>query len=1013
MGNLVKDTVKDFIFREYKDLQKIGADKFSFSEDIRDIPIYLNKTLQSIESKTTFYFIDAYIPQDKIKQQKAIHIKILSEDLADFYILPIESEEGVNYQIEYVRAEYTDTNKTLFKIPANTDDEELLSKIEKSNLDSGLFWFEMKSKLDKIKKTTIDKVLINRLRHLRKKLQEQYTIIFNAEKSKEKFTKEEVENKVNEYTQTLIDRTLFIKYLEDKKIVNSWYHGKYIDYKTILSNYDADALNELYKHVNNIFNNSLFDNPKIDNNYLKKEILQPILNTISGTDEYGQLSLFDLQFDLIPIETISLIYNIFLEENAPETGSYYTPKGLAQFIVNETIDKVAPTLDCSCGSGAFLIMAFRRMLELTQKDEYKNDIGEEIKRRNKILAENIYGIELQLAARRLSVFSVTLELLNGLDIKKLRNYISTGVKKKGDKFSLFNKKFHENIVCSNALLPNSEIPLKKKKFKYLVGNPPWKSDVKKVSPDYKYWENNQEIKGQQIFEGKNQLSQLFLHKIKDWATKNTTKFGFVVNSSNFQGENVFQNFFFSTYTVEKVYELSKLKDYLFDNAKEPATVLIFNNQQVDNNIITYSAPDLTDFTKQLNIVLLQNNKTIEIKQNTLWGKNKSDSLRNYLLGNINDRILVDKISKNQSVQKLSDLVFIDGKSKPFVRQGNTLYAVNFAKKLYGINKELKKKEKEELKKKYEKDNISPIKKNEFNIPFLSKQKSIESFKINEQHVDKYLSSTSKLRRAGKEENHTGKRIIVLFVGKINSLKSVYTEKDIRFSRDFYVIKLSDSKKYQLVNATLNSKIANYYIDMCHRKRVFGDKPKINIKDCLDIPIIKEDIIEKKHLAELNEVLLKKSININEINTIFFKLYNLNYFEKQRINDFYRDGNAQENDIIKYCETFIGVLNRFSKNDNEFIYEPPGMPEMEDFGIVVAKIVKSDKIDENPNTKKTGRYLLNEILERAIDFNIFNLRERIYSEDTIYIIKDRNIQNWTITRAYEDVQDELKKHYQSK
>lgn len=90
------------------------------------------------------------------------------------------------------------------------------------------------------------------------------------------------------------------------------------------------------------------------------EALTEIAHTIKGTKD-GQLCLFDFQFDIIPIEFISHIYQIFLDDNKAKYGIFYTPEGLANLLFDNVIRHEGKVLDPSCGSGIFLVLAFRRM----------------------------------------------------------------------------------------------------------------------------------------------------------------------------------------------------------------------------------------------------------------------------------------------------------------------------------------------------------------------------------------------------------------------------------------------------------------------------------------------------------------------------------------------------------------------------------------------------------------------------------------------------------------------------
>ena len=118
--------------------------------------------------------------------------------------------------------------------------------------------------------------------------------------------------------------------------------------------------------------------------------------------------MFDFRFDVLPVEFISYIYEVFLSEKQKENGIYYTPKKLAQLIVDDVIkeDKIGSIFDPSCGSGMFLITGYQRLLEIAKKQglEPKDSIGK-IKFRTKLLSDNIFGIEKERTAQRFTFFS--------------------------------------------------------------------------------------------------------------------------------------------------------------------------------------------------------------------------------------------------------------------------------------------------------------------------------------------------------------------------------------------------------------------------------------------------------------------------------------------------------------------------------------------------------------------------------------------------------------------------------
>ena len=129
----------------------------------------------------------------------------------------------------------------------------------------------------------------------------------------------------------------------------------------------------------------------------------------------------------MPVEFISYIYEVFLSEKQKENGIYYTPKKLAQLIVDEVIneDRIGSILDPSSGSGMFLIIGFQRLLEIAQKQglEPENNI-EKIRFRNKLLYDNIFGIEKELTAQRFTLFSLSLQIFTGINPNDIEEFIA-------------------------------------------------------------------------------------------------------------------------------------------------------------------------------------------------------------------------------------------------------------------------------------------------------------------------------------------------------------------------------------------------------------------------------------------------------------------------------------------------------------------------------------------------------------------------------------------------------------
>lgn len=975
--------------------------------------IYLYEN--SNQANTTFYLFDKNLNPEEIK---TIHKHIWIENKADLFIFPRNDQIEIGYT--KTSPEYKPI--IIDKIPTNEDDNKLLEKISKTHFDSGIFWLTYKNALKRIQKQrqTVDVKLIDTLEHLRGDLEKIYSKIISDETEKKNII------------QALIDRTLFIKFLEDRKIINSYFFEHYfqdnnLTYKKLLKKgieeNNASEINKLFEKINKICNNVLFEEPIIKQKYLLSNVLELLYHTISQTGlRSGQLNLFDFEFDIIPIEFISHIYEVFLEDKRKKEGIYFTPKGLANLVLDSVIEgnKYGKVLDPSCGSGIFLVLAFRRMLRAKKMNSSNiPDTLDLIKKRNEFLKSNIFGIEKESTARRLTIFSLYLEMLNDIEPEKIKELIKVIIEDKNLK--LFPENFDENIFLGNAVeIDENKKPFKNEKFDFIVGNPPWKKiDAKKDNEENKYWIANQQNLG-----GIKQLSQCFLLEIKNWSRQNT-KYGFVINSSNFYNEThiKFQDFFFKNYNIKKFYELSKIKKILFRSAKEEASVIIFNNRIKQDNYIKYLSPDLTDFAKTFNIILLKKEDIISILQKDLI--DKKISLRIFLMGNENDLELLRNF-QNHNYQPLSNYLL----NQNFIHNGLQIIGGKKVSKEFQIENwnELSKEEKDSYKsqfiEKYTKSSID----NTFKIPFIKKLLPYKITNNNCYLEDIYESgNTEKFERVRKKNKdiYEGKRILFKRTGK--SISAVLVEDKLYCYFDIYVLKLQQNY-YDIILAIMNSSLVEYYITLKHRLRVGSSFTKSTKKRFLTIPIpdiisIQDNTKNQSHssyqatinnIIELSQKLTEGEYSFEEKNEelddLIFDLYDLNILERDRILDFFKTGKAKESDIEEYCKTFNSVFKPYLKDGVnlrfEYYYQRESFPI--DFAGIKIIFEKKEKLKNKPLISKVVKYLTLDLLKSVGSHNILELKERIYGENCIYLIKDKNIKSWTVTKAIEDAQAEIKR-----
>ena len=207
--------------------------------------------------------------------------------------------------------------------------------------------------------------------------------------------------------------------------------------------------------------------------------LRMVASVFAGDTPGGQLHL-DFQaydFSQIPIETLSCVYEQFLHDSTGDApsrgkslGAYYTPIPLADYMIAE-MEKKRPlqegmkVLDPSCGSGAFLVQCYRRLIEKKMRAEGRSLRKLELK---ELLTKSIFGIGRDADACRVAELSLILTLLDYVTPPDLE----------GTNFKLPTLR-DQNIFEDDFF--RTDGPWRKKlgdtRFDWCIGNPPW-SEVK-------------------------------------------------------------------------------------------------------------------------------------------------------------------------------------------------------------------------------------------------------------------------------------------------------------------------------------------------------------------------------------------------------------------------------------------------------------------------------------------------------------------------------------------------------
>jgi hypothetical protein len=333
----------------------------------------------------------------------------------------------------------------------------------------------------------------------------------------------------------------------------------------------AEALQQrkclsVLKNLAKEFNGHIFDNfSDTERQKIEKTNLGLIADFLNANLDISRRQFFLWQqysFNYLPIELISSIYENFLPG---EKGIVYTPPFLVNFMIDEAMplnmsEEYFPqnqykVLDPSCGSGVFLVAAYKRMLQWWSINEYKKTGAMKFPGKTdcqKILEDNIYGVDIEGTATLITIFSLTIALLDKLEPKEIWN-------------NLRLKNLQSNIQTENFFhWVNSFDNSKEKNFDLVIGNPPFnpKSGIKKSNAVsdaqlQKFDISLKEIPNNDYALKFFEVAMFIGKKICLILPSNI----FLYNKSRIAQK--YRNHVFSMFTVDKIFDFTHLREILF------------------------------------------------------------------------------------------------------------------------------------------------------------------------------------------------------------------------------------------------------------------------------------------------------------------------------------------------------------------------------------------------------------------------------------------------------------------
>ncbi len=895
-----------------------------------------------------------------------------------------------------------------------------------------------------------DKALIGDIKTVRNKLRQ--AGLNDDELKKQKYLK---------YAHALIGRSIFIRYLEDRGILTKEYFYKVAGdnpawkqileepvskplfqqgmgdslYQKVLS--DFDFTYRLYDKLTEDFNGDMFPSDQKEKNAVTQEHLLLLQKFLSGEQEQEHLFFWAYQFDIIPIELISNIYEeLYHKENIKGKsihGTHYTPASLVEFLLKKVLtpDRLRTNprvIDPACGSGIFLVEAFRRIVRCELYKQGKSNLS--FKELGTLLKNQVGGIELNEEAVKIAAFSLYLAFLHYQEPpgileqirkgNKLPNLIYTGKKTTG-------KKYFDILIGANAFDIERSIADDEVRKNFLsecadivIGNPPWGKPSSDDIAGNKSLENALEwCKNKENSISNKELSQAFIWRAID-LLKNSGSAALLVSSGvllkNSSTSNRFKQDLLETIRLQEVVNFVQVRNLFFNDAISPFISIVFKKgSSTPTSYINYWTARKTKVIEKTKAVVLGKTDFKFFKKNDTVTQ---DIWKIFLFGNHRDHSLISGI---RLYRPLKEIMVKNLERKEGFKESKK------GREDAGWLKQFKELSSDDFKK------YGPI-------DFKTKLKPVPSL----------------VREKGIPEIYEGSRILI----KGGPSQKGYDEKGqliARFETETFAfrhgincIKLESNQEedYKILLGILWSSLARYYFFMT--SSTWGTwHYQIHLSEILAMPVTfpKDEGLKSRIIHVVDKLrnyippVLGSHVEIKrleeELDAAVFELYMLTESECDLIRDrcqyeidsFYNPGNEtpiaaglehgtlsslpvqkeKQKGLDGYLYVFLKSLNPELEEGKELTFHvisPPAVPMMAVIFTAQKKGVEG-KQDYSANGLLEWRNLLRWLDGETRTHYSRNIYIegilRLVTTDQIVIIKRNEERLWTRSAAYEDVE----------
>lgn len=432
------------------------------------------------------------------------------------------------------------------------------------------------------------------------------SLLDNLQATREELAKIAMTDATTDELDAFLCRLVFTCYLFDREVIGESYlqaiglpplpHLRNILGLQLRSE-AKEYLYRLFHKLAQDFNGDLFsDDLDAEAHLLTEEHLNVVEAFFRATlVTSGQQAMWPYDFSVIPIETVSAIYERFLKPSDREQGAFYTPRFLAELVLDIALSNQSSLLglrflDPACGSGIFLVGLFNRLAEEWRRENPQARNDQRARELLRLMQESLFGVDLNPTACRIAAFSLYLAYLDQLTPRDIQELQAKGnvlprlvihVDQIGE--SLESSK--GGILCGDFF---DDTPLYPTDVDVVVGNPPWGSIVDKETGVARW------CKQQELEVPNKQIAAAFMWKVAQHISDSgqiclLLPHGILFNHNptaiNFQKD------FIEQHSLDLVLNLTDYQSFLFSQARHPALVLQYGKQKPERtHAVKYWTP---------------------------------------------------------------------------------------------------------------------------------------------------------------------------------------------------------------------------------------------------------------------------------------------------------------------------------------------------------------------------------------------------------------------------------------